>query len=636
MIADEQLAEQEQRIVAAAGTGKVVDLSVDGAQVGDPADGATWAPGRTVRAELLIELLTAERTPETGRSRAIRLRGARIIGPLDLEGRALVCPLMLQECSIAEPVNLDEATAHTVGLPGCHVPALSATQLHTTSNLELGQGFTTQGEVRLLGAKIGGELSFREAILRNPDGQALSADGMTVEQGMYCDSGFIAEGEVRLLGAKIGGELSFDGAILGSADGPALYADRLTVEENMYCGSGFIAEGEVRLLRAKIGGLLSFREAILRNPDGQALRADGMTVEQGMYCDSGFIAEGEVQLLGAKIGGLLSFREAILRNPDGQALSADGMTVEQGMYCDSGFIAEGEVRLLGAKIGGELSFDGAILGSADGPALYADRLTVEENMYCDSGFTAEGRVRLLGAKIGGQLTFDGATLRNPNGRALDLEAAVVSELRLSMRAGDGTIDFTNARVGVFHDDQATWPARLFLRGFSYETLANDQVTVRDRLRWLKLHRGYSPGIYDQLAAAYRRDGHTEAARRVGVAKQWRRRSVYNPINWLLYLTIGYGYRTWLAGIWLTALAVLGSSVFARAQAHHLMKPGPDAPAFHAVAYAVDLLVPIVDLGQRKSWTLHGWALYWSWSFIAAGWVLTTAAVAGLTGIFKRD
>lgn len=220
---------------------------------------------------------------------------------------------------------------------------------------------------------------------------------------------------------------------------------------------------------------------------------------------------------------------------------------------------------------------------------------------------------------------------------LDLERAVVAQLTLwSMRAMKGAVDFTNARVGVFLDDQPTWPVELSLRGFSYEILKNDQIKVRHRLRWLKLHRGYTPGIYDQLAAAYRRDGHTEAAGRVGVTKQWRRRSVYNPLNWLLYLTIGYGYRTWLAVIWLTALAVLGTSVFARAQAHHLMHPGPNAPDFHAVAYALDLLVPIVDLGQRKSWIPHGWALYWSWGFIAAGWVLTTAAVAGLTGIFKRD
>jgi hypothetical protein len=51
---------------------------------------------------------------------------------------------------------------------------------------------------------------------------------------------------------------------------------------------------------------------------------------------------------------------------------------------------------------------------------------------------------------------------------------------------------------------------------------------------------------------------------------------------------------------------------------------------------MDVLVPIVDFGQRKAWIAHGSAQYWSWILIIAGWFLTTAVVAGLTGILKRD
>jgi hypothetical protein len=43
-----------------------------------------------------------------------------------------------------------------------------------------------------------------------------------------------------------------------------------------------------------------------------------------------------------------------------------------------------------------------------------------------------------------------------------------------------------------------------------------------------------------------------------------------------------------------------------------------------------------EIGQQTPWTPHGSALYWSWTFIAAGWILTTAVVATLTGIFRRD
>ena len=61
---------------------------------------------------------------------------------------------------------------------------------------------------------------------------------------------------------------------------------------------------------------------------------------------------------------------------------------------------------------------------------------------------------------------------------------------------------------------------LSLRGFVYDKLANTEVTVRERMSWLdRDFRGYSPQLYDQLAASYRRDGNEEAARKVVVAKQ---------------------------------------------------------------------------------------------------------------------
>jgi hypothetical protein len=42
------------------------------------------------------------------------------------------------------------------------------------------EGFTAQGEVNLLGAHVGGTLAFNGAALTNPEGAALSADGLRV------------------------------------------------------------------------------------------------------------------------------------------------------------------------------------------------------------------------------------------------------------------------------------------------------------------------------------------------------------------------------------------------------------------------------------------------------------------------
>jgi hypothetical protein len=55
-----------------------------------------------------------------------------------------------------------------------------------------------------------------------------------------------------------------------------------------------------------------------------------------------------------------------------------------------------------------------------------------------------------------------------------------------------------------------------------------------------------------------------------------------------------------------------------------------------VAYTLDVLLPIVDLGQEKAWYPQDSARVWTWVLTGAGWVLTTTVVAGLTNALKRD
>ncbi len=193
----------------------------------------------------------------------MKLRGARITGPLDLEARTLACPLLLQECCIEEAVNLCEAIAPVVRLPGCHLPAFTAWQLRTTGDVQLDDGFSARGEVNLAGAHIGGRLVLSGASLANENGWALLAGVLTVGQGMYCREGFSARGEVNLAGAHIGGPLSLTGASLANENGPALNADGLalnadglTVDGHMSCAEGFSARGAVNLVNAKVGSLI--------------------------------------------------------------------------------------------------------------------------------------------------------------------------------------------------------------------------------------------------------------------------------------------------------------------------------------------------------------------------------------------
>jgi hypothetical protein len=708
-LAHEELTEPERAVWDAIEAGTLVELPLGASAANDPAKGANWGQDRQVRAQLLVELLTGRTGPKDAHPRALKLASARITGTLDLEAATLLCPLILQGCSFEEAVNLNEAQAPAVRLPGCHLPGLAAKQLQTRGSLELDRGFTATSEVNLRGAHIGGDLVFAGATLSDPDGVALHATGLTVQQSMSCSDGFTAHGEVNVRGAHIDGDLVFAGATLVNPNGDALMAARASVDGAMICGQsvghrgGFTAQGEVVLNGAHIGASLNFAGATLNNPEGVALAVSGLTVEQNIFCSDGFTARGGVNMFGARIGGFLSFVGAILINPNGYALMAPSISVGGRMFCGSsldnpaGFTAEGVIWLTDAHIGGFLTFEGASLENPGGAALIAWQLTVDQDLslskgfsavgkvdlsagrvrsldcsggafrasddglalsaeglsaaddvLCTDGFTAEGEVTFRGARIGGRLSFDGATLTNPNPdrSTLDLQELDAHVLSLRPQAPpEGHIDLTHAHVRVLVDPQAAWPQSLGLWSFVYEVLyEHPRIDVTARLAWLERDpRGYAPQPYEQLAAVYRRAGRDEDARRVAIAKQRRRRKERRLPGraWgvLLDVLVGYGYRTWLGGLWLLGLLLVGWVVFARAYPAHMIpanQPGEPLPHFQPLVYALDTLLPVVDLHQQDNWIPLGLAQWWAWVSILAGWVLTAAVAAALTGLIKKE
>ena len=104
------------------------------------------------------------------------------------------------------------------------------------------------------------------AVFSNPDGEALSADGLVVDAGMFLAKAQCT-GEVRLLGAHISGQLDCSEAVFSNPDGEALSADGLVVDADMFLDKAQCT-GEVRLLGAHIGGELICDEATLATPMG--------------------------------------------------------------------------------------------------------------------------------------------------------------------------------------------------------------------------------------------------------------------------------------------------------------------------------------------------------------------------------
>jgi hypothetical protein len=288
-----------------------------------------WGPDRTVRAEVISALLLGAQENEPGHVAAVVLTGARITGSINLGHAHVNVPLVLRACQLTHAPHLYWAQLRSVHLTHCRLPGLIASGARIDGHLWL-EGSHIYGGVWLDSCRISGILKLTGAHLSHPNGETpLLADRLIVDNNVYCDEGFTTEGEVRMSGAQIGGQLVLRGARLRNPKGQALYANRLSVSANVFCDGGFSAEGEIRLRGARIGGYLSLIGATISRPNHTVLNCDDMSIETDVYCSNGFQADGAVSLSGARIGGQLTFRGGRLHNPHGVALNISRVQAEE-------------------------------------------------------------------------------------------------------------------------------------------------------------------------------------------------------------------------------------------------------------------------------------------------------------------
>ncbi|GAA4484260.1 oxidoreductase [Actinoallomurus oryzae] len=379
----DELTEPERLLWEAFPRGEPVDLSG-----GDHDFDSTnaWGPERTVRAEVISSLLLGAQDDEPGHVAAVRLTGARITGTLNLGHAHVTVPLALTACQFTDAPHLYWAQLRSVHLMRCRLPGLVASGARVDGHLWL-EGSHIYGGVWLDSCRITGILNLTAAHLSHPTGDApLLADRLIVDNNVYCDQGFTVEGEVRLPGAQVGGQLIFRGARLRNPKGLALYASRLSVAANVFCDGGFSAEGEIRLRGGRIGGYLSLVGASISHPGRMALNCDDLSIETDIYCSDGFRADGGVSLSGARVGGLLSLRGGRLKNPAGVALSLQRLQAEEVLLRPAEPIA-GTVDMRYARI--------KLL--RDDPLSWAPRYTLDGLTYdtIDPPLTAGERLKWL-------------------------------------------------------------------------------------------------------------------------------------------------------------------------------------------------------------------------------------------------
>lgn len=420
-----------------------------------------------------------------------------------------------------------------------------------------------------------------------------------------------------------------------------------------------------RLRGARISGTLDFEAATLRRP----LWLDGCYLDAAVPVGLDYAITRSLTLTRCHLAGI-----------KGNVLTSSGLTLQGSTFT-------GPVSLRDASIAAVLSFRGTHLTGADqdGDALVADRIKVGGDIFLDGGLTAEGTISLRSARIFGSARLG---LARPAGGVTALDAAGMQITGSLLWAPEeqvaGPVGLEGVIVGQLEDswtpgDQranGSWPSggQLRLDGFTYGRIGGSQpATVQQRLAWIRGQykrdaaghwAGFTTQPYEQLAAVYRQGGQDREARTIGIARRSDLRRYGNLTwyrrvgNWLMDKTIKYGYQTWRAAAGLAAVyvAVLVLSVIA--QHHGLitpignifgLRPVPaatvctaDYPCFYPAGYAIDTVIPIINVHQADYWGPAGQAP-WGWVWVAGtwlatglGWALATLLVTGYTGLARQQ
>lgn len=457
-------------------------------------------------------------------------------------------------------------------------------------------------------------------------------------------------------------QLSFIGShLLG------LFAQGVTVRGSLFLRN-VSSKGKVDVNGAQIGGQLDCEGAALDGAGGLALNAQGAKVSGSVFLRR-VKTTGTVNLAIAQIGGQLACEGATLNCAGGNALFAQGVIVEETISLD-GATATGTVDVNGAQIGGQFDCVGAKLNGAGGPALNGQSLRVGHVFLFRKVTSVEGRIYLGAAHVHDladdaaswgmcdDLTLDGFTYDRIAG---DTSPKTFADRKAWLEKG--------SRFGNQFRPQPYTQFASVMRAAGHITEARAALVERDRILFAEAEKADRAALREawggdqSMRADCGKIGLRLYGRRwwaglthrvVGYGHKPERALCYTFGFWLLGTVISFiAYRAGLmvpnsdvimvSAEWLDAVAAdrvaptdLWTGNAIRASAHY--------ETFFAGIYALDLFLPVVDLGQESTWavttpTIFGWG-WWlrvaSFLYQIAGWVVVSLGLAAVTGFVQRN
>jgi hypothetical protein len=474
---------------------------------------------RTLPADFLSDIFSKSSMHDAVTYKGIELRGAKFVRNVDLTFAKIDRPIQIYFSDFDNSISLADARAES------EIVIADS----TVNGLVSAPAFRSQSSLTLSGSTLKGGLNLSEANIE----RSINLIGVT---GTGLNGYFLQTGRL-FMESEPGQKTSFK-----------------------FVNFDFAKINEVGLTGTSVDGLLS----------GQGMQVEGGVL---MQSDHGYKSTfRSIDLHGANIAGPLDFDGAAL---DGD-LDAHGTRVGGGLFMRTNNQNEasfGRVNLNGATVTGGLSMDGAVFRGE----LIARGLRVTGDLSLRNTYT-DSLVSLPFLQVGGNLELGGANLTS-----LDLTGATVAgELRLGKdnkttvgwTGKNSYIDFRSARVSSMASNKYSWPAKLFLDGFTFARFgAFDGDVGKEKVErraawWLSNFAerdDYNSAPYEQLAAAFVATGDHDAADEIHYKERIRADEQdrgWGGFVWSQFLrwAAGYGIGSYMfrALYWALGLSVLGA------------------------------------------------------------------------------
>lgn len=414
-------------------------------------EASTWGPERTISARFIRELCTDPDIVNKLQPHGIRIRGVRIDGGLDLNSLNIPFNISLLECFIPHVIDLRRATATALDLSGSRTVSIEADKLTVLGNMLLGDGFSADGYVCLIGAIIKGDLN---CVRGHFDNKSVQKDTTNITGCVDCRT--------------------------STLHAYSLVLERANIEGSLHLCGGFTAKGGVNLMDATIGvnlngtkGTFSAR-TLEANQEGKntgrrlaceadaehhlacAFNGEGMHVKRNLILNC-IDVKGEMRLTGAFVDGDLDSADGKYTNHGGNAIHADRLHIRGNIFFSDGFKTEGAVRLPRAEIGSDLSFCRSLLTNVKENivTLYCEGIKVKGTVYMRNTEVKDGCVDLSYSSIGGNLDCTDGKFLNPGGWAIKGHGMVIrgSAFLCSSSHGrkfktDGLVSLTGSKLDM--------------------------------------------------------------------------------------------------------------------------------------------------------------------------------------------